>query len=982
MSWRRAIVLSVLGIAGVLGFWTSPTLAGDALKANSAERQVASAPSADKVQRSLQRLMSDTGATDDFSVRLDRSDATTGGLPDVVTADGFRVVVVTDGNHALGELQQTVEQLGGHVEGVARSRLQARLTSEIIERLADLRDVRFIRLPMAPVPRDPQLTVQEIGADDNARSEGLDLIGTAPWHEIGLSGQGVRVGVIDSGFKDHERLFGSDLPERHDVTSRSFRSDEDIECNNCPEVSQFHGLATAEVVHDVAPRAQLLLSNFGTDVQFEQSINWMIEQDVDVINTSLGFPSGCFQKGGGIFEPAIENAREAGITWATSAGNEGNVHWQGTYDDTDDDGRHNFTDADNTFTLEVELVETRTGGRNVASAVLSFLLSWDADCTDASDDYDVRIVPDDESAQPVRSDWAWQPGVPIKGVFEVFQFPGAEAGETKTFQVVIEKRDADAPDATLDMLIQACETCVGGDFQYLTPEGSVSILEPSISPNAMTVGARHHNPEACGNLCPEGSLLLYSSRGPTKDGRTKPDIAAPTHVSTVAFGPWNRTGDNQNLGYTGTSAASPHAAGAAALVQQTMPDADPAEIMEALKGRAEDLGEPGTDNLYGAGSLTLGPVPLDTSELNVTGITPDRGPIGAAIEAVITGTQLQNASRVVFDGDGVTATIRDDAEMSDAKLPITLEIADDAERGRRAFRVLGPDGEAVESGQIVFTVIGPPRFGASTAQLNYEITVGDTAAPIRTFGITNAGDGTLEWTARTTQPWLTVNPTSGSAPTELTVLLSPGDLDPGLHRAQIVFEAEVAANSPFRVDVVVDVQQPELSVDPKRLAFATTVGESPESQILRIRNRGEGRLRWSVAPQQPWIGVNATSGANAFDLIVSVDVADLGLGVHRGAIRIQSTQAENSPLTVPVVVEVQGPAHLVSLAFERVEFATPEAWRRIVDRGCVIYRNVTDSYSAVRVIPKEGEVEAYDVPGGNDVFVCGDVVHIDTRPDA
>ena len=55
-------------------------------------------------------------------------------------------------------------------------------------------------------------------------------------------------------------------------------------------------------------------------------------------------------------------------------------------------------------------------------------------------------------------------------------------------------------------------------------------------------------------------IEVFSSQGPTADGRTKPDLAAPDGVSTVSYG-------NRGLAFFGTSASAPHAAGAIALMK-------------------------------------------------------------------------------------------------------------------------------------------------------------------------------------------------------------------------------------------------------------------------------------------------------------------------------------------------------------------------------------------------------------------------------
>jgi len=129
------------------------------------------------------------------------------------------------------------------------------------------------------------------------------------------------------------------------------------------------------------------------------------------------------------------------------------------------------------------------------------------------------------------------------------------------------------------------------------PERSLSF--PADSLDAITVGAINATTH---NLEP------YSSQGPTfgsggtcSGGSTKPDIAAYAWVSTVSYG----------LGwFNGTSAATPHVAGAAALVKEAYPSYSVSQLQNYLETNAVDLGTPGKDSLYGAGRLYLGdPLP-------------------------------------------------------------------------------------------------------------------------------------------------------------------------------------------------------------------------------------------------------------------------------------------------------------------------------------------------------------------------------------
>jgi len=88
-----------------------------------------------------------------------------------------------------------------------------------------------------------------------------------------------------------------------------------------------------------------------------------------------------------------------------------------------------------------------------------------------------------------------------------------------------------------------------------------------------------------------GEIAAFSSWGPTRDGRLKPEITAPgkgiiSARSVDSSSSWRDPDDAYSI-KQGTSMAAPHTAGAIALIMQSSPDASPSIIREILKMTAK-----------------------------------------------------------------------------------------------------------------------------------------------------------------------------------------------------------------------------------------------------------------------------------------------------------------------------------------------------------------------------------------------------------
>jgi subtilisin len=115
--------------------------------------------------------------------------------------------------------------------------------------------------------------------------------------------------------------------------------------------------------------------------------------------------------------------------------------------------------------------------------------------------------------------------------------------------------------------------------------------------NSITVGVPNASPIAVGAIGSNKVIASFSSRGG--------QVALWNQVTVVAPGvSINSTVPGGGYGLkSGTSMATPHVAGACALLKQRFPGISPASIKLRLRSTAQDLGLAGTDITYGSGLI-------------------------------------------------------------------------------------------------------------------------------------------------------------------------------------------------------------------------------------------------------------------------------------------------------------------------------------------------------------------------------------------
>ncbi|HPD41265.1 MAG TPA: S8 family serine peptidase [Anaerolineae bacterium] len=429
----------------------------------------------------------------------------------------------------------------------------------IFQQLTQLEHVIAVRMPETRKPEGR--TLQE-----GVTGEGVALIGADAWHAAGFTGAGVRIGVLDLGFSGYEALLGTELPA--EVTVNTF---------GWYDAAEVHGTACAEIIHEVAPEATLFFAWYdGSDAALGEAVQWLREQGVNIISHSVGAVISP-RDGTGWGTQLVEETAAEGILWVNSAGNEALVHHRAVFTDEDGDGYHEFTTGDEVMAIySVDEIEV--------------YLIWQDAWNRPTQDLELLVV--NAQGDVLATSEEPQSGEPGQRPAEALwvQTNG------KTVYAVVQAYSVTAP-VTFDIFVH------GGGAEVDLPTISYSVSSPGDAVSALTVGATNWW---------DDTLADYSSQGPTTDGRLKPDIAAPAGVSGATYG---------KSAFDGTSASTPHVAGAAALIWQANPGFTRDQVKDYLLANALDFGPAGPDTAFGYGRLHL-PAPQPAAVLPPTPITP------------------------------------------------------------------------------------------------------------------------------------------------------------------------------------------------------------------------------------------------------------------------------------------------------------------------------------------------------------------------
>lgn len=423
---------------------------------------------------------------------------------------------------------------------------------EYLTKIVNVEHIIGFRAPAPSITNGPKR--------QNVEGLGAKTMGADAWQKAGLTGKGVRVGVLDMGFGGINAQLGTTLPA--EVIAN-------YDLDELDQQEENHGLAVAMVIHSVAPEAELFMAYFdGSSYDsFLSALDFLKENKVQVLNFSVGSSIGPRD---GTFGDAItvdEFVRETGALWITAAGNYAESHTVFEFNEGSD-GFHLFGQdkkGNDVYTMPF------IAGEPVTSVAMNWNGNWKGG---EKSQYDFIIT--DRDGNELLTANETKRGRKNDFPFQINAFE-AEPGEIYFMSI---HRTKGTTNNVIDIFIP------NGLLVPWAQVPAYSVTTPGDSDSSLTVGATGLT---------EDKLESYSSQGPTTDNRIKPDISAPTGEIVPGY----------DEGFNGTSGAAPMVAGVAALVIQAQPEISEAELKAFLVANVVDLGESGADPQFGAGRLQL-----------------------------------------------------------------------------------------------------------------------------------------------------------------------------------------------------------------------------------------------------------------------------------------------------------------------------------------------------------------------------------------
>ncbi|RYG70503.1 hypothetical protein EON80_07860, partial [bacterium] len=483
------------------------------------------------------------------------------------SADGRSDVTITA--PVTPDLLEAITKLRGTVVSAIEggNSVRALLSPLAAEQLAARADVRYIKLYQAPIAN----VGPNNSEGDTAHAAGISR------ELFKVSGKGMKIGVLSDGIRSlATSQANGELPAKVTVVR-----DGKGRPQNGPGDE---GTAMLEIVHDLAPEAQLFFATaFVSKESFADNIKRLRAAGCDIIvDDVIYLDEGVYQDD--IVAQAVTEVVNDGALYFSSAGNQGNLtsNTSGTWD-----GQFRSGGTISTTRGVAQLHSWNGEDSNVVTrgSAATAILQWADPLGAATSDYDLYVVAADGEIVGASQDVQTDTGAP-------FEVADCYTGE----QIVVTLLSGQARPLHLQLFTGTlAQATVGSCYGHAASEKAIGVAAVS----AITASGRAFNSkDVVERFSSDGYRTYYFDAAGKKKTYTvkSPQIAAADGVTTSVPG---------FTSFYGTSAAAPHAAAIAALIWSNDRKQSPEEVKNILYSTAIDIMGSGFDRNAGNGLIMV-----------------------------------------------------------------------------------------------------------------------------------------------------------------------------------------------------------------------------------------------------------------------------------------------------------------------------------------------------------------------------------------
>lgn len=228
-------------------------------------------------------------------------------------------------------------------------------------------------------------------------------------------------------------------------------------------------------------------------------------------------------------------------------------------------------------------------------------------------------------------------------------------------------------------------------------------------------------------------------------------------------------------------------------------------------------------------------------------------------------------------------------------------------------------GNSPQTFDVTLTVSSNPTLAGSVSSLNFNYEIGQTAPSNQTVTITSSG-APLNYqvgVSTTSCPgFLSATPATGSTygtQNQVVVSVNTKNLTPQVCSGEVTLTVPGSTAAPLVIPVTLDVSSTALlSVSQAAIAVTSLVGTvTPSTQTISLTSTDGSAIPFSAtATTNPagltWLAVAPNSGTTPSNLVVTINPANLGVGVYKGTISVTSSMANVPAQTISVTLTVVG----------------------------------------------------------------------------